>query len=132
MDLGVKLLKGKLGNTGDDDGAIAAALGGVLGSGNGKVDLGSFVEKLKGSGLANVVESWLGDGENAGISADQVRDVVGGDKIKDLAAKLGSDEGSVLDGLKDVLPQMIDKSSSGGKLLASLGGLGGLAKSFLK
>ena len=51
--------------------------------------------------------------------------------MADAASQLGTDEGSLLDGLKDALPQMVDKASSGGSLLDSVGGLGGLAKKFL-
>ena len=131
LELGAKLLKSKLGGAGGDDKEVASALGGLIGGGDGKIDLAGLVEKFKGGELGKIAESWLGDGENAGISADQVREAIGGDKVKEMAAKLGSDENSILDGLKDALPQMIDKSSSGGSLLDSLGGLAGLAKKFM-
>lgn len=132
LELGAKLLKDKLGGAGGDDKEVASALGGLIGGGEGKLDLGGLVEKFKSGGLADLAESWLGDGENAGVSADQVKKALGDDKVKEMAAKLGSDENSVLDGLKDALPQMIDKSSSGGSLLDSLGGIAGLAKKFMK
>ena len=51
------------------------------------------------------------------------------DKIAEMASKLNTDEGSLLDSLKDALPQIIDKSSSGGSLL-SAEGLMGMAKKF--
>jgi len=78
-----------------------------------------------------VASSWLGDGDNADISADQLKDVLGGDKISEAAAQLGTDEGSLLESLREAIPQMVDKSSSGGSLMDSLGGLGGMAKKFL-
>ena len=86
---------------------------------------------MKDKGLGDVANSWLGSGENAGISANQVKDVIGGDKIRQAAQALGADEGSLLDGLKDLLPQMVDQSSPDGSLLDSLGGLGGIASKFL-
>ena len=46
-------------------------------------------------------------------------------KISQAAAELGTDEGSLLNGLSQALPQMIDKSSSGGSLLDAVGGLDG-------
>lgn len=128
LDLGAKLLQSKIGGAGADDKDIVSALSGLIGGGEGELDLAGLVEKFKGSGMADLAESWLGDGENAGISADQVRQAVGSDKVKEMAAKLGSDENSIVDGLKDALPQMIDKCSQGGSLLDSLGGL---AKKFM-
>jgi uncharacterized protein YidB (DUF937 family) len=118
LSIGAKLLKSKLGGAGGDDKAVAGALSGLIGGGEGKLDLAGLVEKFKGSGMGDLANSWLGDGENAGISADQVKQAV------------GSDENSILDGLKDVLPQMIDKSSRGGSFLDSIGGLDGLINKF--
>jgi uncharacterized protein YidB (DUF937 family) len=47
-----------------------------------------------------------------------------------MASQLNTDEGSLLDGLKDALPQIIDKSSSGGSLLDSANDLLGMARKF--
>jgi len=130
MNLAKGLLAQKLGGNSD---AIGGVMNSLLGSGD-KMDIGSLVSSLQDKGLGDVAESWLGDGENAEISADQLKDVLGGDKISAAAAKLGTDEGSLLDSLKDAIPQMVDKSSSGGSLLDKVGGLGavaGMAKKFL-
>lgn len=115
---------------GGDSGAIGGVLDNLVGSGD-SMDLGSLVSGLKDKGLGDVAGSWLGDGENKSISVDQLKDVLGADQVSEAAAKLGTDEGSLLDGLKDALPQMVDKASSGGSLLGSLGGVSGLAKKFL-
>jgi len=130
MNLAKGLLAQKLGG---NNAAIGAVLNGLIGGGN-TADIGGLVNGLKEKGLGDVAESWLGDGENAEISADQLKDVLGGDKISAAAAELGTDEGSLLDSLKDAIPQMVDKSSSGGSLLDKVGGLGavaGMAKKFL-
>ena len=91
------------------------------------MDIGGLVSGLQSKGLGDVAESWLGDGENKAISADQLKDVLGAEKISAAAAELGTDEGSLLDSLKDAVPQMVDQSSKGGSLLDSVGGIGGLA-----
>lgn len=129
MNLAKGLLADKLG--GDKD-AVGDAMGSLLGGGKeGGLDLGSIVSGLQSKGLGDVASSWLGDGDNAEISADQVKDVLGEEKIAEAAAKLGTDEGSLLESLAKALPQLVDKSSNGGSLLGSLGGLGGIAKKFL-
>lgn len=111
---------------GGDSGAIGNVMESLIGQGD-SMDVGGLVSGLQSKGLGSIAESWLGDGPNQAISADQLKDVIGGDKISAAAAKLGADEGSLLDGLKDAIPQMVDKSSQGGSLLDAVGGLGGVA-----
>lgn len=123
MNLAKGMLAKKLG--GDSD-AVGGVMDSLLGGGD-KMDIGSLIGTLKEKGLGDVAESWLGDGDNAEISADQLKDVLGGEQVAEAAAKLGTDEGSLLDTLKGALPQIIDKSSNGGSLLDSVGGIGGLA-----
>lgn len=113
---------------------MGGLLGGTAGGQAGGFDIGGLVNGMKEKGMGDVADSWLGDGENADISPDQLKDVLGADKISAAAAELGTDEGSLLEGLREAVPQMVDKSSSGGSLLDSLGGLGGvanMAKKFL-
>lgn len=109
---------------------VEAAMGQLLGKSKstGGVDLGSLISGMQKGGLADIADSWLGDGKNANISQKQVKDVFGSDKIKDLASALGANQNQVLAGLKDALPQMVDKSSQGGNLLDAVGGVSGLAK----
>jgi len=130
MNLAKGLLAQKLGGNSD---AIGGILNSLIGGGN-SADIGGLVNGLKEKGLGDVADSWLGDGDNAEISADQLKDVLGGEKVAAAAAELGTDEGSLLDSLKEAIPQMVDKSSSGGSLLDKVGGLGavaGMAKKFL-
>jgi uncharacterized protein YidB (DUF937 family) len=130
MQLGTQLLASKLGS-GANSGAITSALGGLMAGKDGQPDLGGIVGAMQGKGLGSVAASWLGDGKNEDISVDQVRDVVGSDKVAAMAAQLNTDEGSLLNSLKEALPQIIDKSSRGGSLLDNAGGLLGMAKKFL-
>lgn len=135
MKIGAQLLASKLGSNADTD-TIQSAIGGLLGGNSeGGLDLGNIVSGLQSGGLSNIAESWLGDGDNEEISSEQVEGLFGSDKIQAVASQLGTDQGSLLDGLKDALPQIVDKSSSGGSLLDSVGGvagLAGLASKFLK
>jgi uncharacterized protein YidB (DUF937 family) len=130
MKLGTQLLASKMGS-GADAGSVTAALGGLLSGSGGQTGLDGIITAMQGKGLGAIAESWLGDGDNADISTEQVREAVGSDRITEMASQLNTDEGSLLDGLKDALPQIIDKSSSGGSLLDSAGGLLGMAKKFL-
>jgi uncharacterized protein YidB (DUF937 family) len=124
MKLGTQLLASKLGG-GANSGAIGSVLGKLLSDGDGKSSMGSMISSMKEKGMGSIADSWLGDGDNESISTDQVRDLVGGSKVSEMASQLNTDEGSLLEGLKDALPQIMDKSSSGGSLLDNIGGLSG-------
>ena len=49
----------------------------------------------------------------------------GSDKISEFASKLGLSEDEAAGGLSEALPQLVDKASSGGSLLESMGGISG-------
>ena len=127
MQMGSQLLASQLGNGANAD-SIKKALNGLLSDSNGKLDLGSLIGAMQGQDLGAIAASWLGDGDNAGISAGQVREVVGKDKVAAMASELNSDEDSILNGLKEALPQLIDNSSKSGSLLDNPGDLLNLAK----
>ncbi len=136
MKLGAQLVMSKLGGGADGNSdSISSVLGNLLGGGdNGGGGMDNIISAMQEKGLGSIAESWLGDGDNEEISTDQLREVVGNDKVTEMASELNTDEDSLLSGLKDALPQMIDKSSSGGSLLDNLGGLSGalgMAKKFL-
>jgi uncharacterized protein YidB (DUF937 family) len=113
--------------TGLDIGDIAGALGGLLGNSEGGLDLGALVGGLSQNGLGEIVGSWLGNGENASISMDQITDLLGSDKISEFASNLGLSEESAKGALADALPQVIDQATSGeggmlDDMLAQVGG----------
>jgi uncharacterized protein YidB (DUF937 family) len=135
IQLGANLLSEKLGIDLDPN-AAAGALGGLLSNENGDLDIAGLASKMASSGeLGNIISSWLGDGDNEAISADSIGAIFGGDKIAAFAEQLGLDSETATNGLSEVLPQVMDKASSGGNLLEMAGGASGLlgmAKSFFK
>ena len=134
LQLGSQLLSDKMGLDVDPN-TVSSALSGLLGGSDGTIDFAALASKMASSGeLGNIVSSWLGDGANSAISADSLLGLFGDANVADFAAKLGTDTNSAASGLADVLPQIMDQGSSGGSLLDSVGGVGGLmgaAKSFL-
>jgi uncharacterized protein YidB (DUF937 family) len=113
--------------SGLDLGSLTSALSGLAGgsSQGGGFDMGSILGNMQSGGMADMAASWLGDGDNDKISTDQVTSIFGQDKIADFASKLGLSEEEAVGGLSDALPQMVDKASSGGSLLDSIGGIEG-------
>ena len=116
LKMGQELLGDKMG----DMGGVMDALSGLT-EGNG-LDLAGITDKLKEGGLGEQLSSWLGDGENAPISADQITNALGADKIGEMASKLGVDAGSAAEKLSQAMPSLMDKFSSGGNLLESVTG----------
>lgn len=134
---------------------IGGALGGALGQGQaGKAAGGGLVAALlpqlismlsqpgamgnltnafQNAGLGNVLQSWLGTGENLPISGDQVKQVLGSGTLANLAKSAGVGESEASGAIASLLPQVMDKLSPSGNLPAQgdLGSaLSGLSKLF--
>jgi len=114
------------GNTGSnlDLGTLTSALSGLSG-GKGGLDISSLIGGMQGGGMSDMLQSWLGDGNNQAISGNQVNNLLGSDKISAFASQLGLSEKEAIGGLQDAMPEMVDKASSGGSLLDSIGGISG-------
>lgn len=127
MKMGAQLLVSKISDGSVSTDSAIEALTGLLGNGEGGLDLGSILSKIQGGDLASLASSWLGSGSNDSIGVGQLRNLFGNGKISEFAAQLGTSEESALGGLSEVLPQLIDQGSPDGSILDSLGGVGGLA-----
>jgi uncharacterized protein YidB (DUF937 family) len=86
---------------------------------------------FQSSGLGNVLQSWIGTGQNLPISADQVRSVLGDGMISDLAKRSGIGEAETSQALSGLLPQVVDKLTPDGALPSKLD-FGGLSSSLGK
>ena len=87
--------------------------------------LGNLAQSFQRNGLGNVLQSWIGTGQNLPISASQVQQVLGNDVVSDMAGKAGLEVPEKGDALSGMLPQVVDKLSPDGKEPSSnqLGGL---------
>ena len=106
---------------------IAKALDGLVGDGQGGVNLVPFVSGLGENGLGAIVGSWLGNGENKSISMEQITELIGSEKVSEFASTLGLSEESAQNALSEVIPQVVDKATSGeggimDEMLAQVGG----------
>lgn len=94
--------------------------------------LANLMSAFQKAGLGDILQSWVGTGQNLPISADQVRQVLGSGTLSSLAKHVGIGEGDAANALTSLLPQVIDKVTPGGSvpapnelggLMASVGGL---------
>jgi uncharacterized protein YidB (DUF937 family) len=87
----------------------------VMGTGS-QGGLNAIVAKLQQAGLGDQVKSWIGTGANLPITADQLRQVLGNDTVKQLAAKYGIPVDQLSEILAHQLPLAVDHASPNGKL----------------
>ncbi len=79
-------------------------------------DLQGIVNQLQQGGLGPQVQSWLGNGANMPVTADQLRAALGNEHVQQLAAKFGVPADQVLQMLAQHLPAAVDKASPNGTL----------------
>ena len=78
--------------------------------------LGGLVQSFQQGGLGDVVNSWVSTGQNLPISAEQIKAVLGGGQLQDIASQLGVSTEQASGGLADLLPQVVDKLTPNGQL----------------
>jgi uncharacterized protein YidB (DUF937 family) len=118
----------------EQQGGIAHVLSGLLANNGELGGLNGLVEKFNQAGLGDVVQSWIGTGQNQPISGDQLANVLGDDVLGQAASKLGMDPAQLSGQLSAMLPGLIDKLTphgaapadglgNSGDLMGMLGGL---------
>ncbi|MFT5114585.1 MAG: hypothetical protein ACI8P9_003923 [Parasphingorhabdus sp.] len=126
LQMGTDLLSQQLGTETSSD-QVSNALSSLIGDNNGDLDISSLVSGLAESGgMGDLVSSWLGDGDNSPVSAEQLFSFFDNNKIEQFASALGIDSGAAISSLASIIPGLIDQSSSGGSLLDSVGGIDGV------
>jgi len=107
------VLKGVLGQLGAA--VIPAVLSEVLGNGS-QGGLSAIVAKLQQAGFGDQVKSWIGNGQNLPITAEQLQEVLGSDAVKQLAAKFNIPVDQLAKVLAQQLPTAVDHASPDGRL----------------
>ena len=79
-------------------------------------DLQGLVAKLQQGGLNDQVQSWLGNGTNLPVTADQIRSALGNQQVQQLAQHLGLPVDAALKLLAEHLPAAVDQASTNGTL----------------
>ncbi len=110
----VNIVAGMLANAGP--GGAAAGAGAGLGG------LAGLAEQFQRGGLGDVMNSWIGTGQNQAITPDQLGNVLGGDLLGQLTQQTGMGQGDLLGQLSQMLPQMVDQLTPEGQVPS--GGLG--------
>jgi uncharacterized protein YidB (DUF937 family) len=105
----------------NNQGRGAGGLGGLAG----------LAEQFQRGGLGDVMNSWVGTGENLPVSPDQLGQVLGGDVLGQLTQKTGMGQGDLLGQLSQLLPQLVDSATPGGQIPQDgLGDIGAILDRF--
>lgn len=105
----------------------------LLGGGN-VGGLSGLAQLFTQRGYGDAVNSWISRDKNAEITTPQLQEVLGQERIREVASNAGLTETEAADGLAGLLPQLVDKLTPDGELpetKASNGMLSQLASQFL-
>lgn len=80
--------------------------------------LQGLVQAFQNQGLGEIVASWIGNGQNMAITAAQIEQVIGTERLQFIAQKFGVAPDTIASGLAQMLPQVIDRLSPNGQLPA--------------
>ena len=83
--------------------------------------LGGLLGKFQNAGLGSQVASWVGNGPNQPVSADQVHSALGADQIAQLAQKFGIPPEQVAEHLAQILPELVNHVTPNGQVPADHG-----------
>jgi uncharacterized protein YidB (DUF937 family) len=84
----------------------------MLGQGGG---LGGLVQAFQQNGLGNLVDSWVGTGQNLPASPGQIQQALG-PKVQELAQQHGMSADAVSQALSQFLPGLVDHLTPNGQL----------------
>jgi uncharacterized protein YidB (DUF937 family) len=78
--------------------------------------LGGLVDQFRRNGLEDIMNSWVGTGQNQAISPRQLHQALGQDTIDDLSQQTGMAHDDLLAQLSKVLPGVVDKLTPNGEM----------------
>jgi uncharacterized protein YidB (DUF937 family) len=78
--------------------------------------LGGLIQTFHQKGLGDVVNSWVGTGQNQPISPDQVHSALGSDTVQQLASNAGVSTETATSSLSQMLPMFMDKLTPNGQI----------------
>ena len=107
---------------------LLQAVASLLGQNSSVGGLAGLVQAFQKNGLGDIVNSWISTGKNLPISADQIKQGLGGDLLSQIAGKAGLSPDAASSQLSSLLPDLVDKLTPNGNIEA--GGLDQLLKIF--
>jgi uncharacterized protein YidB (DUF937 family) len=76
----------------------------------------SLLQNAESQGLGHVVQSWVNTGTNQPVAPGEVENLIGQDRINQLASKVGVSPDIARAAMSRILPVIVDKMTPQGKL----------------
>jgi len=106
------------GTTASEQPQHASAVNAILGYINSPQvgGLAGLQQMFQQGGLGNIINSWIGTGQNLPISASQLQNVLHSDTLQQAAQKVGMDPSQLTGMMSGLLPHLIDKMTPNGQV----------------
>lgn len=75
-----------------------------------------LAHRFEQQGMGSIIQSWISNGKNLPISADQIQQILGNTHISAIASQFGFSENMVSEQLANFLPDAVDKLTPSGEL----------------
>ena len=103
------------GQFGGGNNRLLGAAAKLIGGGN-VGGLSGLAQLFAQRGYGDAVNSWISRDKNHEITTPQLQEVLGQERIREVASNAGVTETEAADGLAGMLPQLVDKLTPDGKL----------------
>jgi uncharacterized protein YidB (DUF937 family) len=112
-------------------GGLGGILGGLMGGGGGDTrtmpnqdqahaamsgGLGELLQRFQQNGYGDIVNSWIGTGQNRPIAPDQLQQALSPETVDELSQQTGVPRHEVLSELSQALPTMVDRFTPQGRI----------------
>jgi uncharacterized protein YidB (DUF937 family) len=106
------------GGTGAQQSQHASALSAILSLINSPQvgGLAGLQSMFQQGGLGHIMSSWIGNGPNLPVSANQLQNVLHGGALQQAAQQAGMDSSQFTNTMSTLLPHLVDKVSPNGQL----------------
>jgi uncharacterized protein YidB (DUF937 family) len=84
--------------------------GGLLGG------LGGLVQRFQQSGHGDIINSWIGSGQNRAITPDQLHQALGPEAVNNLSQLTGAAPHDLVSELSRILPGVVDRLTPQGRM----------------
>ena len=95
---------------------LQAAMGALGGGGGGLAGLSGVLSKFQSAGLQGKADSWVGNGPNERLSADEVGQALGDDQVAQIAQQAGMSPDKAKRALSKLIPNAVNDLTPEGQM----------------
>jgi len=115
--MGINSLLEKLTRKGGTKNKLVDSIAGMLDDNSSLGGVDGVLDRFRNKGMGDKVDSWVSTGPNKPLTAHEVEEALGEDKVQRLADKSGVSYDEAASGIAAMLPDFIDQLTPGGHKL---------------